>query len=139
MDKDEFRLLCTDNGHFFTDAELDLAIRRIDTNGDGLIQYEEFVSFWQADDRFAAVRAASESERAVISRAIELFEAADADGNGVIDRTEFSSLFQTLRSESLTDKPIERALADLDRDGNGDISFNELVEWLVPKEKRQVM
>mmetsp|Transcript_3792 Transcript_3792/g.12254 ORF Transcript_3792/g.12254 Transcript_3792/m.12254 type:complete len:173 (-) Transcript_3792:48-566(-) len=139
MDLDEFRLLCQDNGHFFDPASLATAFRRIDTSGDGYIQYEEFVSFWQTDGRFAAIRSASETERKTVSRAIELFEAADTDGNGVIDATEFRTLFATLVAEKMTTKSLERALEDLDTDGNGNISFNELVLWLLPKERRQVM
>jgi len=48
----EFRDLCSDFGYLLSDQELEMAIKLLDTNGDNVLQYEEFVKFWNNDERF---------------------------------------------------------------------------------------
>ena len=56
-----------------------------------------------------------------------MFKKFDADGNGTIEKDEFTKLMIEVKCPS--DK-IQEALKSLDKDGNGKISFPEFLKWL---------
>eukprot|EP00005_Dracoamoeba_jomungandri_P003165 CAMPEP_0174250664 /NCGR_PEP_ID=MMETSP0439-20130205/770_1 /TAXON_ID=0 /ORGANISM="Stereomyxa ramosa, Strain Chinc5" /LENGTH=169 /DNA_ID=CAMNT_0015330795 /DNA_START=8 /DNA_END=514 /DNA_ORIENTATION=+ len=128
IDYDEFALCCREMGHRLTDTELQLAVKKIDTDGDGSISYDEWLNFWKTDDRFAKLRL-SNGELETLNHCVSMFDKFDEDGSGTIDRDEFAALHQILLEEGLTTLDVNRCMEDLDSDGNGEISFNEFVEW----------
>jgi Ca2+-binding EF-hand superfamily protein len=126
---EEFKFLCYDLGHFLSDAELQMALKIIDADGSGEIDEKEFASWWNRSDRFGSIQLSDkELERLVI--ASEQFQRFDADSSGVLDRDEFAGLHALLIEQNLTTKPLDRCLEDLDSNRDGQISFNEYVEWL---------
>lgn len=56
------------------------------------------------------------------------FNAIDKDGSGGIDKNELGSLMSTL-SQNLTDEELEKAMKELDLNGDGVISFHEFCRW----------
>lgn len=56
-----------------------------------------------------------------------MFKKFDADGNGTIEKEEFSKLMIAINCPK--DK-IPEALKSLDSDGDGKISFPEFLTWL---------
>lgn len=58
----------------------------------------------------------------------EMFDHFDADSNGVIDRAEFGRLSDAL-DMGLSDAEADIGFGEIDTDGNGVISFDELVVW----------
>ncbi len=52
IDSSEFRDMCYDLGHALSDAEYVLALQLLDANGDGRIEYSEFVSWWKQEVYF---------------------------------------------------------------------------------------
>lgn len=58
----------------------------------------------------------------------ETFSHFDRDGNGRIDRREFSQLLDALEAD-MSDDEIEQGLRELDADGNGTIEFDEFLAW----------
>jgi Ca2+-binding EF-hand superfamily protein len=127
---DEFKFLCTDLGHRPTDAELDMALKIIDTDGSGSIGEKEFTKWWSGPDRFGSLnRSDEELER--LAKASAVFQECDADNSGVLDRSEFTNLHAKLMQHGLVgDTDAAHCLASLDQDNSGHISFNEFVDWL---------
>ncbi|MEM9493691.1 MAG: EF-hand domain-containing protein [Myxococcota bacterium] len=58
----------------------------------------------------------------------EIFGHYDDNGNGVIDRDEFRALLEALDAQ-LTDDEIDAGLRAVDSNGNGQIEFEEFLEW----------
>jgi len=127
---DEFGFLVYDMGHALTEAELELAIKRLDSNGDGQISYEEFTIWWKQDERFAKLQL-SEDELETLQEAVAVFSQYDVDRKGTIDSEKFKGLYDHLVSLNMTTKTLDSCMRDLDSDGNGEISFNEYVEWTI--------
>lgn len=62
----------------------------------------------------------------------EIFDLVDTDGSGSINREELSDLMATLGIQS-TDADIDSLIAEMDSDGNGDISFDEFLAVMTKK------
>ena len=56
INKAEFRNICYDLGHYFSDDELEIAFALLDSDGSGELEKEEFLTFWRSDDRFERLR-----------------------------------------------------------------------------------
>ena len=106
-----------------------MALKIIDADGSGEIDEKEFTAWWNRADRFGSIKLTDEElERLVV--ASEQFQRFDADCSGVLDAQEFAGLHALLVEQGLTTKPVDRCLADLDTNRDGQISFNEYVAWL---------
>ena len=62
-----------------------------------------------------------------LKKAVDMFKKFDADGNGSIEKDEFTQLMIAINCPK--DK-IPDALTTLDTDGDGKISFPEFLKWL---------
>ncbi|CAE7935950.1 fimA, partial [Symbiodinium sp. KB8] len=58
------------------------------------------------------------------------FKAADADGNGAIDKSEVSKVFAAI-GEQATDEQVEKMVAEIDLDSDGRVSFPEFLKMIV--------
>lgn len=58
----------------------------------------------------------------------EIFDHYDGDGNGVIDRDEFTQLLKTLDPD-FTTAEIDAGLDALDENHDGVIQFDEFIHW----------
>ena len=130
----EFSALVREKGWIYelSDTELQLAWQRIDTSGDGSISHSELQAWWSQGpgERFAGLKA-SDAERKQLEWAVRKFRAYDEDGNETLSRDEFVGLHAELVQSSLTALDVDRALAALDRDGDGEIHVSEFIHWLV--------
>lgn len=99
-----------------TDDELEDMIRAVDLNGDGEIDFEEFISLMRLrmDER---QRDPEEDLR-------DAFNMFDADRSGYIDREEVRALMKKL-AQTLTEEEIDAIMEEVDTDGDGEISFDE--------------
>ena len=61
-------------------------------------------------------------------KAKELFDGIDKDGNGLLDKSEVKTLFESMNLE-VTDEQHEKAYREMDDDGNGEVDFDEFHEW----------
>jgi centrin-1 len=57
-----------------------------------------------------------------------MFEEMDADGSGYLDMQEVEQLCKQLGKKLSTDE-LQLAMGDMDRDGNGEVSFPEFEAW----------
>ena len=58
----------------------------------------------------------------------KMFDDIDTDGGGSLDKAETSALFKKLQI-ALTDEQYEQVFGELDRGGDGDVSFEEFQRW----------
>jgi len=98
------------------DEELEDMIRAVDLNGDGEIDFDEFISLMRLrmDER---QRDPEEDLR-------DAFNMFDADRSGFIDRDEVRALMKKL-AQTLTEEEIDAIMEEVDTDGDGEISFEE--------------
>jgi len=60
-----------------------------------------------------------------------IFNCFDSDGNGVLDREEFKMAAQRFSSQSGSiDAFCDRVFFACDRNGDGDVSYKEFLEWV---------
>lgn len=57
----------------------------------------------------------------------EMINEVDANGNGIIDFAEFLNLYATHMKDPFSEAELQEAFATFDRDGNGQISKDELM------------
>ena len=64
----------------------------------------------------------------LIDKVTSLFLAADADGNGYLDRQEFKAVFESLKGElGLSNKMIKQIMSEADENDDGVIEYREFV------------
>lgn len=105
-----------------TDEEIQDMLQAVDANGDGEIDFEEFVALMRlrADDR-------GDDPEAALQDAFNIF---DADGSGFIDRDEVRMLMKKL-AQSLTEDEIDAIMDEVDTNGDGQICFEEFKAMLL--------
>ena len=103
-------------GEIPTEDELQDMIRAVDLNGDGEIDFDEFIGLMRLrmDER---QRDPDEDLR-------DAFNMFDSDRSGYIDRNEVRSLMKKL-AQNLTDEEVDLIMEECDTDGDGEISFEE--------------
>lgn len=112
----ELKQVLTELGDQPTDEEIEEMILLVDENGDGEIDFDEFVNLMRlrmgdsGDDNEQKLR--------------DVFDIFDADGSGGIDRNEMRMLMKKL-AQTLTDDEIDAIMQEVDADGDGEISFEE--------------
>eukprot|EP01092_Planopodium_desertum_P006281 TRINITY_DN2600_c0_g1_i1.p1 TRINITY_DN2600_c0_g1~~TRINITY_DN2600_c0_g1_i1.p1 ORF type:complete len:166 (-),score=30.63 TRINITY_DN2600_c0_g1_i1:102-599(-) len=131
VNSSEFKSMCYDLGHSLSEAELSIALKKVDHDGSGVITYPEFEKWWKTGtDRFSSLKLTPE-EQQTLSVCINYFKYFDKDQSGTISAAEFKTLHADLIKNKLTTKPVEKCLEELDKDRSGTVSFNEYVDWLV--------
>ena len=72
----------------------------------------------------------TEVELAARQDAATTFQKYDTDKSGSIDRVEFGGLHQDMQVRGYTAKAVDECLAEIDEDRDGEIQFNEYINWL---------
>lgn len=98
---------------------------------DELAPGEEAVSSPNLAARRTSHGYVSDEDIAAYERATTYFRHFDRDHNGVLDRHEFKSLHADLVKNAITTLSYDDAWNDIDADGNGLITFNEYVDFLI--------
>ncbi|XP_052764533.1 neo-calmodulin-like isoform X6 [Mya arenaria] len=106
-----------------TQQEIADAMRALDTNRNGRIEFKEFHALMQAEMAKLNESDITNNQETVRS-AFRLF---DKDGNGYIDQKELRVAMKKL-GEALTDKELEDMMKQADVDGDGQINYEEFVK-----------
>ena len=88
-------------------------IKTVDQNGDGDIDFREFIIMMQDN------AADNEDE---LRKAFDIF---DADNSGYIDRDELKLVMTQLLGTNLSEEELANMMAEADTDNDGQISFEE--------------
>ncbi|KAL1484242.1 hypothetical protein MTO96_032688 [Rhipicephalus appendiculatus] len=99
-----------------TEAELKDMIAEVDTDGDGTVDFREFLAMMTKKSRSADT----------VDEIREAFRVFDRDGNGYINATELRHVMTTL-GEKLTDEEVDDMMRVADKDGDGRINYEEFV------------
>ncbi|KAF7112752.1 hypothetical protein RHSIM_RhsimUnG0195700 [Rhododendron simsii] len=108
-------------GIFISDQDLTQMIERVDENGDGCVDYEEFGALYNSimDGR-------DEGEEDVR----EAFDVFDKNGDGFIAAEELESVMAALGLERRAVEDCRRMIMKVDGDGDGMVSFDEFKEMM---------
>ncbi|XP_033763698.1 calmodulin-A-like [Pecten maximus] len=110
-------------GQHPTESDLKDMINEVDTDGNGTIDFPEFLSMMARQ-----VRDGNEDEELV-----EAFRVFDKDGNGFISASELRHVMLSL-GEKLTDEEVDEMIKEADSNGDEQIDYNEFVSiMLKPK------
>lgn len=105
-----------------TKEEIDEMILLVDENGDGEIDFDEFLTLMR-------LRMGDSGEEAE-QNLRDVFNVFDADGSGFIDHNEMRTICAKL-AQDLTDEEINQLIEVADKDGDGEISFEEFKTLLL--------
>ena len=115
IDKEELRAKIKQEGEDLTEDKLRILISYGDDNGDGKIDFDEFVKMH------------SEITMDVTQMMERAFRTFDLDKNGFIDSEEFRKIMKTLDSD-FSEEKFEKMMKECDSDGNGQIDYAEFIK-----------
>ena len=114
--------------------DLSSAMQALDADGDGSVDFEEFLHWWQLvrQERGGSVWASNINKR---NRELQekedlqaLFCLIDTDKSDAVDTEELGKMTSDL-GLSLTAVELQVAMKDIDTDGDGEVSFGEFYLW----------
>ena len=105
-----------------TEAELQDMINEVDADGNGTIDFPEFLNL------MARKMKDTDSEEELK----EAFRVFDKDGNGFISAAELRHIMTNL-GEKLTDEEVDEMIREADVDGDGHINYEEFVRMMMAK------
>lgn len=102
-----------------TQAEVQDMINEVDCDGNGLIDFDEFVNLMQN-------KLSNEDKEQEL---VEAFKVFDKNGDGFISLQELKFTLTTI-GEKLTEDECNQMMAEADMDNDGRINFNEFVRMM---------
>ncbi|PIA61537.1 hypothetical protein AQUCO_00300812v1 [Aquilegia coerulea] len=102
-----------------TEAELQQMINEVDTDGNGTIDFSEFLNLMALQNKDTDLE--EEYKKA--------FRIYDKDQNGFITATELRQVMASL-GDKLTDEQLNEMVREADGDGDGKINYQEFVKMM---------
>jgi len=118
----EFGHMCMELGTALSPEQLDAAVKVLDKDGNGTIEYEEFLPWWTKEERMREVQR-TEEQLVFLHDAFEKFVSFDKDGNGTIDRDEFIDMHAYLVNEGYAHHDPETDWEEMNPEHYENISF----------------
>jgi calmodulin len=115
-----FDIISRSLGQNPTEAELQDMINEVDADGNGTIDFPEFLTM------MARKMKDTDSEEEIK----EAFKVFDKDGNGFISAAELRHVMTNL-GEKLTDEEVDEMIREADIDGDGQINYEEFVKMMM--------
>lgn len=123
IDTKELGIVMKECNQHPTDEELRDMINDADCNGNGTIEFPEFL------EMMAKKQAEGEDESAELIAAFKVF---DKDSNGTISPEELRQVMSSL-GEQMTDEEIDEMIKAADTDGDGQVNYEEFVKMMTSK------
>ena len=105
-----------------TEAELQDVINEVDANGNGTIDFPEFLTMISRNMKDA------DSEEEIK----EAFGVFNKEGDGYISAAELRHVMRNL-GEKLTDEQVDEMIREADIDGDGQVNYEEFVKMMMSK------
>ena len=105
-----------------SEAELQDMINEVDIDGNGTIDFKEFLGLMARKMRDTDTQ----------EELIEAFKIFDRDGNGLISANELQHVMTSL-GENVTEEEVEEMIKESDLDGDAYINYEEFVRMIVNK------
>lgn len=121
LDFDELTKVMKDNSYHPEFANVVIKIFDEDENGE--ISFDEFIDFTNAVAKL-------EIEPDILHKM--LFQKLDKDKTGNLDTKGIHSFFNCFASEPLSDDDVHTIILSYDQDGDGKLSYNELMKAFEP-------
>ena len=112
----ELRTVMRSLGHSSTEAELQDMVNKVDINGNGKIEFHEFLTMMSRKTK----------ERSLEDELKEVFRVFDRDGNGYISASDLKNVMMNL-GEELSDEEVTELINKADTDGDGQIGLVEFI------------
>ncbi|XP_070538757.1 calmodulin-like [Ptychodera flava] len=111
-------------GQYPTEAQLRDMINEADADGNGTIDFPEFLTMM--------ARKTKDTDSELENEIREAFRVFDRDGNGFISASELRHVMTNL-GEKLTDEEVDEMIREADIDGDGQVNYEEFVKVMTPK------
>jgi calmodulin len=105
-----------------TEAEIQNMLEDVDSEGDGVIDFQEFL----------LIMVKCMKNRLPEDEICEAFRVFDKKGNGFVSAAELRHVMTNL-GEKMTAKNIEELIREADIDGNGQIDYEEFAKFVTQK------
>ena len=105
-----------------TEEELKQMIREVDLDGNGTIDFKEFLCLM--------VKKMKDTD--TDEELLEAFKVFDRDGNGFITSHELRNIMNSL-GENLSPEEIEEMVKEADQENDGQIDYDEFVKMMMSK------
>ena len=105
-----------------SDVEIKQMIQDVDIDGNGIIDFEEFVIMMNRRNK----------ETDVEDEVINAFRVFDSDGDGIISSNELRHIMTSL-GDKLNDAEVDEMIREADVDNNGLIYYEEFVRMMMTK------
>ena len=120
-----------------TEAELQDMINEVDADGNGTIDFPEFLTMMarkmKDTDSEEEIREAFRYFLVLFYKIwMQIFSVFDKDGNGYISSAELRHVMTNL-GEKLTDEEVDEMIREADIDGDGQVNYEEFVAMMTSK------
>ena len=154
LDRGEVQQLLLGMGRPAADSDMDAAMAELDKDGNGTVEWEEFLEWWHSQDprvkkqlvadamemqdRWYQLDTDNSGARALLSTsAAHVLARAERFSvvtlhcmgwAGGLDRSEVQQLLKGM-GKPAEESDMDAAMAELDKDGNGTVEFTEFLDW----------
>jgi Ca2+-binding EF-hand superfamily protein len=99
-------------GIFLGRTKVKSLIATIDEDGDGSVSLAEFLAYIRTEE----------------TQLQKLWKSIDTDGTGTLDKEELGAVLLNMGTK-LSKKKLAKAFNNIDKDGSGEIEYNEFLDW----------